>query len=145
MAANPTGFLVQKLDDGFGDVYPLLPGQRHTVGRAPDNRVVLRDDLCSRYHAEVLEDAGGWAVRDLGSLNGSAVNDERLKRDARPAPAGRGAVRPLAHAVRPDAGPAPRPAARPGQAARPRRGAGDHPSGSARPSTSPSRRPRRRR
>ncbi|HET6575382.1 MAG TPA: sigma 54-interacting transcriptional regulator [Fimbriiglobus sp.] len=82
MAANPTGFLVQKLDDGFGDVYPLIPGQRHTVGRAPDNRIVLRDDLCSRYHAEVIEDAGGWAVRDLGSLNGSAVNDERVKREA---------------------------------------------------------------
>ncbi len=82
MAANPTGFLVQKLDDGFGDVYPLMPGLRHTVGRAPDNRIVLRDDLCSRYHAELFEDAGGWAVRDMGSLNGSAVNDERVKRDA---------------------------------------------------------------
>jgi Nif-specific regulatory protein len=82
MAANPTGFLVQKLEDGFGDVYPLQPGLRHTVGRAPDNRIVLRDDLCSRYHAELFEDTGKWSVRDLGSLNGTAVNDERVKRDA---------------------------------------------------------------
>jgi Nif-specific regulatory protein len=81
MAATPTGFLVQKLDDGFGDVYPLLPGQRHTVGRAPDNRIVLRDDLCSRYHAEVVQDPAGWAVRDLGSLNGTSVNEERVKRE----------------------------------------------------------------
>ncbi len=78
MSATPTGFLVQKLDDGFGDVYPLLPGRRHTVGRAPDNTIVLRDDLCSRYHAEVVQDAAGWAVRDLGSLNGTSVNEDRV-------------------------------------------------------------------
>jgi transcriptional regulator with GAF, ATPase, and Fis domain len=82
MPANPTGFLVQKLEDGFGEVFPLLPGQRYTVGRAPDNRIVLRDDLCSRHHAEVYQDPGGWTLRDMGSLNGTLVNGERVKRDA---------------------------------------------------------------
>ena len=81
MAATPTGFLVQKRDDGFGDVFPLIPGQRYTAGRATDNRIVLRDDLCSRRHAEVHPDPAGWAVRDLGSLNGTTVNADRFKGD----------------------------------------------------------------
>jgi Nif-specific regulatory protein len=81
MAATPSGFLVQKRDDGFGDVIPLIPGQRYTAGRATDNRIVLRDDLCSRRHAEIHPDAAGWAVRDLGSLNGTTVNADRFKGD----------------------------------------------------------------
>ncbi|MFO0852243.1 MAG: FHA domain-containing protein [Gemmataceae bacterium] len=79
MADTPTGFLVQQRDDGFGDVVPLIPGQRYTLGRAPSNRVVLRDDLCSRQHAEVAASRNGWAVRDLASLNGTAVNDQPAK------------------------------------------------------------------
>src|SRR5881227_214931 len=43
--------------------------------------VVLRDDLCSREHAEVFPDADGWFVRDLGSLNGTHVNGEQVRRD----------------------------------------------------------------
>ena len=54
MADAPSGFLVQKRDDGFGDVFPLVATQRYSIGRSPDNRIVLRDDLCSRYHAEVI-------------------------------------------------------------------------------------------
>jgi len=78
---TPSGFLVQKRDDGFGDVFPLLTGQRYTVGRSPDNRIVLRDDLCSRYHAEVYPDASAWMVRDLASLNSTAVNEDKVVRD----------------------------------------------------------------
>jgi len=85
-AANPTGFLVVRRDDGFGDVYPLTDGTRYTLGRAPTNRIVLRDDLCSREHAEVYPAEGGWFVRDLGSLNGSFLNAEQLRKDRRLVP-----------------------------------------------------------
>ncbi len=71
----PTGYLVQQRDDGFGTVTPLPAGVRLTVGRSPTNRLVIKDDLASRNHAEVVPATGGWAVRDLGSLNGSFVND----------------------------------------------------------------------
>jgi Nif-specific regulatory protein len=83
MTATPTAFLVVRRDDGFGDVHPLQDGTRYTLGRAPTNRVVLRDDLCSREHAEVYPDEGGWFVRDLGSLNGTHVNGEQIRRDRR--------------------------------------------------------------
>ena len=83
MATPPSAFLVARRDDGFGDVYPLQPGTRYTMGRGPTNRVVLRDDLCSREHAEVFPDEGGWAVRDLNSLNGTHVNGEQLRKERR--------------------------------------------------------------
>lgn len=81
MPEMPSGFLVEQRDDGFGDVHPLVPGQRYVAGRSPDNKIVVRDDLCSRRHAELFPDRGGWGIRDLGSLNGTAVNDEKLKTD----------------------------------------------------------------
>jgi Nif-specific regulatory protein len=81
MAQTPSAFLVSRRDDGFGDVYALHAGTRYTVGRAPTNRVVLRDDLCSREHAEVFSADGEWFVRDLGSLNGTHLNGESVRAD----------------------------------------------------------------
>jgi Nif-specific regulatory protein len=78
MSADSTAFLVVRRDDGFGDVFPLQPGPAYTLGRAPTNRIVLKDDLCSREHAEVVWHDGHWHVRDLDSLNGTRVNGDRL-------------------------------------------------------------------
>src|SRR3954452_17443147 len=78
MPANGTAYLVVRRDDGFGDVFSLAAADRYTLGRAPTNRIVLKDELCSREHAEVFRADGCWRVRDLNSLNGTRVNDERL-------------------------------------------------------------------
>jgi len=75
MPATPTGYLVTRHDeDGFGKVHPLLKGTRYSIGRAPTNKIVLGDDLCSREHAELYSEDGRWFLRDLGSLNGSRIN-----------------------------------------------------------------------
>jgi Nif-specific regulatory protein len=74
MSAGATAYLVVRRDDGFGDVFPLTPGQTCTLGRAASNRIVLKDDLCSREHAEVSVADGRWSVRDLKSLNGTRIN-----------------------------------------------------------------------
>ena len=51
-----------------------------TIGRADDNSVVLSPETAaSRHHAEFSEDGGAWTVRDLGSLNGTYVNGERIE------------------------------------------------------------------
>ena len=61
-------------------------GQSVTIGRHPANLLVLEQDEVSRRHAEVfVQDGRAW-VRDLGSRNGTQVNDQDL----------RGAVRELA-------------------------------------------------
>ncbi len=78
MAAPATAYLVVRREDGFGDVYPLIAGQRFTLGRAATNRIVLKDELCSREHAEVYHADGHWRLRDLESLNGTRVNGETL-------------------------------------------------------------------
>jgi transcriptional regulator with GAF, ATPase, and Fis domain len=78
MPAGTTAYLVVRREDGFGDVFQLVSGQTYTMGRAPSSRIVLKDDLCSREHAEVRFSGGRWRVRDLNSLNGTRVNDVRL-------------------------------------------------------------------
>src|SRR3954453_10131272 len=83
MPSNPSAFLVVRRDDGFGDVHPLQDGARYTMGRAPTCRIVLRDDLCSREHAEVFPAEGGWFARDLGSLNGTHLTAAHLPKERR--------------------------------------------------------------
>jgi transcriptional regulator with GAF, ATPase, and Fis domain len=78
MPAGATAYLVVRCEDGFGDVFALTPAHRYTLGRAATNRVVLKDELCSREHAEVYFADGRWRLRDLNSLNGTRVNDNPL-------------------------------------------------------------------
>jgi adenylate cyclase len=49
--------------------YTLSPHQVCTIGRAPDNRVVLNDPRASRYHAHVRHLDGAYVVVD-GSVDG---------------------------------------------------------------------------
>ncbi len=78
MADAGAAYLVLRDKEGFGEVFALNPGERHTLGRAPTNRIVLRDDLCSREHAEVYFADKHWHIRDLKSLNGTKVNNVAL-------------------------------------------------------------------
>jgi pSer/pThr/pTyr-binding forkhead associated (FHA) protein len=49
-----------------------------TIGRGRDLAVVLPHPLVSRNHCELYEADGTLMVRDLGSLNGTFVNNERI-------------------------------------------------------------------
>lgn len=52
------------------------------VGRGPFNHVVLDDVRISRQHAKIASEPGGHVVYDLGSSNGTFVNDNPIKRHA---------------------------------------------------------------
>ena len=56
----PSAYLIARTDSGFGTVYPLQRGVHYTLGRAPGNRIVLNDELCSREHAELYSVEGQW-------------------------------------------------------------------------------------
>lgn len=56
----------------------LLDGPRTTAGRHPNSDIFLDDVTVSRKHAEFVADEGGFIVRDVGSLNGTYVNRERV-------------------------------------------------------------------
>ena len=77
-----SSYLVAHDENGFGSVYTLEPKKRYTAGRAPENAIVLLDDLCSRKHAEFFHTKQSWMCRDLGSLNGTVVNDAPIQHDA---------------------------------------------------------------
>jgi pSer/pThr/pTyr-binding forkhead associated (FHA) protein len=52
------------------------------LGRLPDNDIVLEDKRVSRHHAEVVQQAGRWILRDTGSTNGTALNGKIVKEAA---------------------------------------------------------------
>jgi ABC transport system ATP-binding/permease protein len=54
-----------------------------TVGRAEDNSIRIANDRVSRYHARFEATAGGVAVTDLNTRNGTYLNGERLKGERR--------------------------------------------------------------
>lgn len=49
-----------------------------TLGREPENALVLDDTAVSRRHAVILSAGGEWFLRDLGSSNGSWLNGVQL-------------------------------------------------------------------
>jgi FHA domain-containing protein len=57
----------------------LLDHDVTTSGRHPDSDIFLDDVTVSRRHAEFHRGAGGFTVRDVGSLNGTYVNRERVE------------------------------------------------------------------
>jgi pSer/pThr/pTyr-binding forkhead associated (FHA) protein len=57
----------------------LLDKEVTTAGRHPDSDIFLDDVTVSRRHAEFRRTpTGGFLVRDVGSLNGTYVNRDRI-------------------------------------------------------------------
>ena len=57
----------------------LLNSDLTLVGRHPDSDIFLDDVTVSRRHAEFYRHGGMFTVRDVGSLNGTYVNRERIE------------------------------------------------------------------
>ncbi|UCG23423.1 MAG: protein kinase [Chloroflexota bacterium] len=49
-----------------------------TIGRDDSNDIVLQDDRISRTHARLKWNDGTWVLTDLGGLNGTWLEDQRL-------------------------------------------------------------------
>ena len=56
----------------------LLDVDMVTAGRHPDSDIFLDDVTVSRRHAEFVRLGTGYAVNDVGSLNGTYVNRHRI-------------------------------------------------------------------
>jgi pSer/pThr/pTyr-binding forkhead associated (FHA) protein len=59
----------------------LLDTDVVTVGRHPDSDIFLDDISVSRRHATFTRTPNGYVISDLGSLNGSYVNRDRIDTD----------------------------------------------------------------
>jgi adenylate cyclase len=75
---KPNGELIPV---GGGDPIPLIREQL-TIGRRDSCDVCLRFPNISGLHCELVFRSGVWYVRDLGSTNGTKVNDVRVQEKA---------------------------------------------------------------
>ncbi len=76
-AAADRGVLVERTGDRAGRQHEL--GREVTrIGRHPGADIVFDDITVSRVHAEVRRGPEGLVVSDLGSLNGTYVNQRRV-------------------------------------------------------------------
>jgi hypothetical protein len=72
------GVLVVTRGPNIGARY-LLGDQVVRAGRHPESDIFLDDITVSRRHVEIVpKDGGSYVVRDVGSLNGTYVNRERI-------------------------------------------------------------------
>ena len=74
-------YLVIREGTKWTDVFRLVPGRTVTIGRAATNQIIVKDERCSRSHAEVFWTDGRWTLRDLESRNGTVVGEERIHGD----------------------------------------------------------------
>ncbi len=57
-----------------------------TLGRARDNAIVLDDGYVSARHARLTPRDGVWLLADLGSTNGTRLNERPVRGEVRVAP-----------------------------------------------------------
>jgi pSer/pThr/pTyr-binding forkhead associated (FHA) protein len=72
-----TGWLVPLEGPQTGELFQLRGG-RCVVGTAADCDIVLKDQSISGRHAEFTAVGRGFRITDLGSTNGTYVNDKRI-------------------------------------------------------------------
>jgi FHA domain/Double zinc ribbon len=80
--ALPDGIGVLVIRAGSGDLSGSqfeLADVLTRVGRHPSSEIPLDDITVSRRHAEITRVGTSYFVRDIGSLNGTYVNQERIE------------------------------------------------------------------
>jgi hypothetical protein len=72
-----SGLLVVRRGPNAGSRF-LLDAEVTTAGRHPESDIFLDDVTVSRRHAEFRRGPEGYTVADVGSLNGTYVNRDRI-------------------------------------------------------------------
>ncbi|GMV37343.1 MAG: hypothetical protein AMXMBFR61_18510 [Fimbriimonadales bacterium] len=75
------GPVVARLEGEDGSCHDLFEGEM-SIGRRATNTIVIPDPYVSGSHARLSVSKGAIAFMDVGSTNGSAVNDERVEPNA---------------------------------------------------------------
>jgi hypothetical protein len=78
VASEGAALVIRTGGGRVGESFPLH-GERVAVGRRPESDVFLDDVTVSRDHALLVHRTDGWHLDDLGSLNGTYVNRERIE------------------------------------------------------------------
>ena len=62
-----------------GETVELLADQEHILGRGNDADITIDHKKASRRHARIFPRGSGHFIEDLGSINGTIVNGEKIK------------------------------------------------------------------
>ena len=73
----PQSYLELLTQPDPGQTYPL--SNLNLFGRAADNTIILDEETVSGHHARLSFRGGQWLLEDLGSKNGTAVNELALE------------------------------------------------------------------
>jgi pSer/pThr/pTyr-binding forkhead associated (FHA) protein len=79
LEAQPPGRIILRATTGpsSGQAF-VLARAGGILGRAAENGVAIPDERLSRRHARIRFDDGAFWIGDLGSRNGTNVNDQPL-------------------------------------------------------------------
>jgi diguanylate cyclase (GGDEF)-like protein len=77
--AGPSPYLLVISGPSFGEMY-RIKGERTVLGRGERADVRLLDEGISRAHTAIERDGGKLVLVDLGSMNGTFCNGERIQR-----------------------------------------------------------------
>ena len=72
------GLLLVKHGPNAGSTF-MIEADVTSAGRNPESDVFLDDISVSRKHAEIRRQPDGFYIHDLGSMNGTYVNRERVE------------------------------------------------------------------
>jgi pSer/pThr/pTyr-binding forkhead associated (FHA) protein len=59
--------------------YVLEEGATASIGRLSTNDIVILDEHVSRQHAVITYRAGVFVISDLGSINGTVINNQKIE------------------------------------------------------------------
>ena len=69
--------LVLRVGPSPGKVFPLMKNEI-TIGRDINNEIVINDAEISRKHCRLVMSTDGFIIEDLGSTNGTWINERRI-------------------------------------------------------------------
>ncbi|MEE2904706.1 MAG: sigma 54-interacting transcriptional regulator [Myxococcota bacterium] len=63
-----------------GQTFELSDDTATNIGAAEDNQIVIQEDFASSYHCRIIQFDQRWEITDLGSTNGTTVNNLRIEK-----------------------------------------------------------------
>jgi membrane-bound lytic murein transglycosylase D len=70
---------VSLLDNCGKSTKQFLFTHHFSIGRSPDNDIVITTESISRYHAEIKQEKGNWWIHDLNSANGTYLDHKLIE------------------------------------------------------------------
>src|SRR5688500_12510650 len=68
-----------EINTAAGSKQLILGREPVSIGRHAENKLVLADNMASRFHCVIEKAPDGYILRDLGASNGTLVNGRKVK------------------------------------------------------------------